>query len=453
MNRTDRTDRRAAPTVLAASLAAVLALGTLTGCGADAGSDSAGGDDKAPLEIWVRKPPGSPTEKTHQDLAAAFTKATGVEAKVTALFDDFETKLQQAAAQKDLPDLIVNDTAQLGTLVKQGLVREVRQSEVAGGDQLIPSSWEAARAADGKYYGVPFSAQTFALFVRKDWREKLGIAPPTGWDQLDALATAFTTGDPDGNGKADTYGYVIPGTTKRGYMDWYFSSFLWSAGGEYFTGEGESLKPAIDSPAAAAAARHLKDQFCADKSVVPGAVTAETTQAHPLFETGKGGIYLTGPYNMARFDKALGKDKYEVLPLPPGPGGKSAVLAEGENTYLMAGSKNPKGQLKYAEFLIGAEGQSAGMAGDTAGNVVRLPVSKTVQLSAVRQDTRWQVFDEVYRTSGRYSPVVKEWTPFRQASAEALNGMVADCGSDPGAVLGKLAASFAEELKKQGAGS
>lgn len=445
-------NRRAASTSLAASLAAVLALTSLTGCGDDSGPTA--GNDQAPLEIWVRKPPGSPTEKTHQELAAAFTKATGVPAKVTALFDDFETKLQQAAAQKKLPDLIVNDTAQLGTLVKQGLVREVDKGAVQGGDQLIPASWEAAKAADGKYYGVPFSAQTFALFVRRDWREKLGIAQPADWDQLDALATAFTTRDPDGNGKADTYGYVIPGTTKRGYMDWYFSSFLWSAGGDYFTGgDPKALKPAIGSPAATAAAQRLKDQFCTAKSVVPGAVTAETTQAHPLFETGKGGIYLTGPYNMSRFDKALGADKYEVLALPAGPGGGNSVLAEGENTYLMAGSKNPKGQLEYAEFLIGAEGQKAGMAGDTAGNVVRLPVNKSVDLASVRTDKRWLVFDKVYREAGRYSPVVKEWTPFRQASAEALNGMVADCGSDPGATLAKLAESFTAELKKQGAGS
>ncbi|MGW6685392.1 sugar ABC transporter substrate-binding protein [Streptomyces sp. NPDC054961] len=445
-------NRRAASTSLAASLAAVLALTSLTGCGGDSGAVA--GDAGAPLRIWVRKPPGSPTEKTHRDLAAAFTKETGIPAEVTALFDDFETKLQQAAAQKKLPDLIVNDTAQLGTLVKQGLVREVDKGAVQGGDQLIPASWDAAKAVDGKYYGVPFSAQTFALFVRKDWREKLGMAQPTDWDQLDALAAAFTTRDPDGNGKDDTYGYVIPGSTKRGYLDWYFSSFLWSAGGDYFSGaDAKSFRPAIDGPAAAGAAQRLKDQFCAARSVVPGAVTAETTQSHPLFESGKGGIYFTGPYNMARFDKALGADAYEVLALPGGPGAAPSVLAEGENTYLMAGSKNPRGQLKYAEFLIGAEGQKAGMAGDTAGNVVRLPVNRSVDLASVRADKRWLVFDEVYRTAGRYSPVVKDWTPFRQASSEALNGMVADCGSDPRATLAQLAASFSAELKKQGAGS
>ncbi|GAA3005327.1 sugar ABC transporter substrate-binding protein [Kitasatospora albolonga] len=437
----------------AVSLAVTFALSSVAACGSDGSGSTASGDDKAPLEIWVRKPPGSNTEKTHQKLAADFTAATGVPAHVTALFDDFETKLQQAAAQKKLPDLIVNDTAQLGTLVKQGLVRQVDKGRVAGGDQLIPQAWDAARAADGKYYGVPFSAQTFALLVRKDWREKLGLAQPTSWDQLDALASAFTSGDPDGNGKADTYGYVVPGSTKRGYLDWYASSFLWSAGGDYFTGEPGSLKPAIAGERSVAAVERLKKQFCTDRSVVPGAVTAETTQAHPLFETGKGGIYLTGPYNMARFDKSLGKDKYEVVPLPAGPGGKSAVLAEGENVYLMAGSKNPNGQQRYAEYLAGPQGQRTGMAGDTDGTVVRLPVNRTVDLAAERTDARWQVFDKVYREAGRYAPAVPEWTPFRQASSETLNAVVADCGSDPEAALDKLASTFAAELKKQGAGS
>ena len=140
----------------------------------------------------------------------------------------------------------------------------------------------------------------------------------------------------------------------------------------------------------------------------------ETTQAHPVFETGKAGIYFTGPYNMARFDKNLGADKYEIAPAPPGPSGKSASLAEGENIYLMAGSKNQAGQERFAEFAISVEGQTIGMAGDTDGNIVRLPVNADVKLSDVRKDTRWQAFEEIYQKVGRYTPAVPDWTPFRQ---------------------------------------
>jgi multiple sugar transport system substrate-binding protein len=185
--------------------------------------------------------------------------------------------------------------------------------------------------------------------------------------------------------------------------------------------------------------------------VVPGSVTAETTQAHPLFESGKGGIYLTGPYNMARFDKNLGKDKYEVVALPAGPGGKSVSLAEGENVYLMAGSANPAGQTRFAEFAVSPEGQSIGMAGDTDGNVVRLPVNRKVSMASVRKDTRWQLFADIYQSAGRYVPIVPDWTPFRQAAADSLNAIVATCSSDPQAELKKLAGTFDAELTKQGA--
>ena len=432
--------------LIAAAGAAILVAAGMTACGDD-GAKSAG----TALQIWVRTPPGQATEKTADQLAAKFTAETGVPTKVTALFDDFETKLQQVAAQKHLPDIVINDTDQLGALVKQGLVREVDKSGFAGQADLTPASWQSATGADGKFYAVPFSAQSFALFIRKDWRERLHLQLPQTWADLDAMARAFTTQDPDGDGKADTYGYVIPASTKRGYTSWYFASFLWSDGGDFFTGHTGAFTPAVDSPQSVAALTEFKKQFCTDKTVVPGAVTTETTQAHPLFETGKGGIYFTGPYNMARFDKNLGKDKYEVVPLPAGPSGTSTSLAEGTNVYLMAGSKQQENQTKFAEYAVSVEGQTIGMAGDSDGNMVRLPVNAKVDMSAVRKDTRWNIFAQIYQKSGRYVPAVPQWTPFRQDSADTFNAIVADCASDPKAQLDKLAQKFSDELTKQGA--
>jgi multiple sugar transport system substrate-binding protein len=434
---------------IAMAAALVIAAGGLAACGGDKPKT----DAKAELQIWVRKPPGSDTEKTDDKLAAQFTTETGIPAKVTALFDDFETKLAQAAAQKKLPDIVINDTDQIGTLVKQGLVREVDKGSLSDAADLTAVSWQAATGADGKQYGVPFSAQSYALLIRKDWRTKLGLDVPTTWAQLDTMAKAFTTKDPDGDGKADTYGYVIPASTTRGYAAWYFSTWLWANGGDFLSGKPGAWTPAINNPQSLAAVNEFKAQFCTDKVVTPGSITAQTTQAHPLFETGKGGIYLTGPYNMARFDKSLGKDKYEVVPLPVGPdgAGKPATLAEGENIYLMAGSKNPDGQTKFAEFATGVEGQTIGMAGSTAGNVVRLPVNSKVDLVKVRNDPRWKLFADIYASSGKSIPAVPDWTPFRQESADTLNAIVSNCASDTKAELDKLANTFTDELTKQGA--
>lgn len=47
---------RRSATTLAAVLAAAVALTTLTACGSGSGDGRGATDDKAPLEIWVRKP-------------------------------------------------------------------------------------------------------------------------------------------------------------------------------------------------------------------------------------------------------------------------------------------------------------------------------------------------------------------------------------------------------------
>src|SRR3954454_14024922 len=159
--------------LLGVAVAAALAATTLTSC-SGSGSDA--------LEIWIRQAPGSDSAKTAQKMADAFTKATGTKAKVVALFDDFETKLQQQAAQKKLPDIVINDTAQLGNMQQQGWLREVDKPKLAGADKVSEQAWKVAQAGDGKFYGTPFSAQAFALIVRSDWRKKVGQEVPRSWD-------------------------------------------------------------------------------------------------------------------------------------------------------------------------------------------------------------------------------------------------------------------------------
>jgi multiple sugar transport system substrate-binding protein len=437
-------------TVLAGCVALFTAM-SLAACGGSAKPAAPSDQDpKAQLEIWVRKPVGGPTEKTAKDLAAKFTAESGIPTNVTAFFDDFETKLQQAAAAKKLPDIVINDSDTVGNLVKQGIVREVDKKKTAGSADLTPVSWQAAQAYDGKYYGVPFSAQSFGLLIRKDWREKLGEPVPTTWDQMAKLAIDFTTKDPDGNGKPDTYGMDVPFATKRGYASWFYSTFLWTGGGDFFTGKNGKYKPAVNTQAAIDTTEWFKGLFCESKVVQPAAITSETTQSHQAFESGKAGIYLTGPYMLGRFDKSLGKDKYEVIALPEGPGGKSVSLAEGENVYLMAGSKNQAGQQKFAEFAASPEGQKIGMsAANAEGTIVRLPVNKKVDMQAERKDPRWDVFADAYKTA-RYFPHIPNWTPIRQTTADSYNSIVANCGSDTKAELDKLADSMKSELTKQG---
>ena len=433
----------------AVSAAAALIVLATTACSSHNAID-APQNPKAVLQIWIRQQPASASAATAARLAKAFTAKTGVKTKVVALYEDFETKLQQQAAQRQLPDIVINDTAQVGSMQYQGWAREVDRQSFVGGDRISDQAWAAAQVSDGRYFGVPFSVQSFALFVRKDWRLKLHLPEPKTWDDLAKMADAFTKKDPDGDGKADTAGFVIPGTTKRGYTAWYMSSYLWSNGGDFLTRVGDGWKPAINNENSVATVNWMKDKFCTQKVVNPDAVSIDTTRAHDTFEKGLGGIYLTGPYMLPRFVKSMGTDKLEVFPLPAGPDGTiQHTLAEGENVYLMSGSRNRAGQTQFAQFATSAEGQTIGMDGDGAGPIVRLPVNQDVNLAAVRSDPRWQTFQQVFDSAGTYMPAVPSWTPFRQTAADTLNAIMANCQSNVRQELDKLAAKFTAELKHQ----
>ncbi|AXE80915.1 sugar ABC transporter substrate-binding protein [Streptomyces atratus] len=421
----------------------------LTSCTSGPAGVDAKQDSKAPLELWVRTTPGGPGEQGTLRVAAAFGKATGYKVEVTAIFDDFETKLQQRAAQKNLPDIVMNDVTQLGAMHSQGLLREIDLDKVKSTEQAVGQALDSGKSVDGKQFGLPYSAQASALLIRKDWREKLKLQVPQNWDDFAAMAEAFTTKDPDGDGKKNTFGLAAPLSTKRGYASWYFSNFLWAAGGDFITETGDGkYKPAMTTKQSVEAVQWFRSLGCKDKVIQPGAVTMETPPTNETFEAGRTGMFVVGPYLMPRFDETLGKDKYEVVPMPKGPK-DATVLAEGGSIYLMAGSENRAGQDAFADFAISAEGQKTGMQGDT-GFTVQLPVNKTVDISKVRPDPRWATYAEAYQNSGRYAPSIPNWTPVRQATAETINALMADCGLDIETKLGELDNQLAGILKEQG---
>lgn len=433
--------------------AALIGIATLALAGCSSAAPGAGGttveqDEKATLEIWTRTTPGSPSEGATKRQVEAFEKATGYKAEVTAIFDDFEIKLAQRAGQKDLPDIVLNDVSQLGTMQSQGILREIDLKEIKNSKDMTEQALKASKAVDGKTYGIPYSAQANALLIRSDWLKNLGLEAPTTWDELVEVAKAFTENDPDGNGQNDTYGLAVPGSTKRGYASWYFSNFLWAAGGDFITGSGDKWLPAMTSDAAIEATTWFRNLQCKAGVIQPGAPSMDTPPTNEAFESGIAGMYVTGPYMLPRFDKVLGADKYEVVPAPKGPK-DSSVLAEGGTVYLMAGSENVKGQTAFADWYVSPEAQTYGMEGDEAFHI-QLPVNTKVQVSDVRDDARWTVFQDAYKESGHYAPTIPSWTPVRQMSADTINALLADCSLDVKDELTKLDGKLTAELLTQG---
>ncbi|MEW9872133.1 ABC transporter substrate-binding protein [Arthrobacter sp. HS15c] len=420
----------------------------LTGCAG--GSAPAATDDGQPIEVWARA--GTDAATTYAAMFKEFTAKTGVQVNFQGV-PDLDQQLQTRAASKKLPDIVINDSAALGNYTAQGYLQKIDKSTVSGNDKIADSLWDETVGLDGASYGVPFSRQTMVTLIRKDWREKLGLPIPETQEDLARLATAFATGDPDGNGQADTYGMTVPGSTERGYLGWWASSYIWQDGGSYLTDEGDGK---FTSNASAAETQEgvswIKQQFCTPGNTQPGALTAATSVASPFFQTGKTGIILTGPYNFSSFDAALGKDAYEVVAAPKG-SVDSTVLAEGENIYVTA-SNGKKDQTKQViDYLVSPDGQKAGM---TAGKqpIVRVPVNADVDAAAVYNDPRWAVVQDALKNSSEAFPSAINFVPIKQAAAESLNKIVSDCAADNVASgLQGLDKAINDELTSQNAKS
>jgi multiple sugar transport system substrate-binding protein len=399
------------------------------------------------IRVWTRS--SNDARKTYDAIAEAFQKKTGIRVDYFNAMTDYEQRLARAAAGNDLPDIVINDTGSLGQFVTMGLAAEIDRAKIKGAEDIHDRAWKSARAFDGKYYAVPTSAQAFVLFIRKDWRTKLGLPLPQNWKDIEALAQAFTERDPDGNGKQDTYGFVFPGSTTRGYASWFMSSYLWQAGGDFLRPVGtDKFKGALDETAAATTIKFFRGLLCEHKAMQPGAINATTAEAIPAFRSGQAGMFFSGPYHISVFDKEPGQDKIEVVQAPPGPK-TSDVLAEGEVAYIMKASQKKAAAQSFIEFLVSPEGQIMGMTTPGGLPIVRLPVNKKVDVGSTYRDPRWQLVADAYATHGHYVPTVPNWQPIRQLTADGFNRLLARCDSDIDAGLKELNKKVNEELAKQ----
>ncbi|MFI7019140.1 ABC transporter substrate-binding protein [Streptomyces sp. NPDC050164] len=428
---------------LAAALAVSGLLFGTAACGSGSGSARAG--DPNTLEVWTRSDPES--AQTYERVFAAFTEKTGIKIDYQPVMN-FDQQLQSRASTKDLPDVMINDTALMGSYQAQGLLEPIDPASIAGHDEITAKSWSSTLGRDGRHYGIPYSRQAMTLFVRKDWREKLGLPQPKTWQDTLALAKAFATRDPDGDDRKNTYGMVVPGSAQNGYVAWWGASWLWQGGVRIIEKDGSGYRPAMDSAAALRTVTWMKDNlFCGDNGVIqPSALTSVTANTTD-FQDGNAGMYLTGPYNISTFDKALGKDKYEVLPAPAGPAGND-VLADGEDIYFGARTGKAKQEQALAAFLISPEGQTLAMTGDHQP-VVRIPVNSTLDAAKVRGDARWSVVQKAYEDASLQFPNAPDWAPIKQDTADSLNALFTYCGSDVRAGLKELNDTLAGDLKDQ----
>lgn len=220
-----------------------------------------------------------------------YEEALGIKVDVMFGTDDSE-RLTRQIASGDIPDLFaINGTLPLfQQLLDEGVLEDMtdyyeqyatplvkRLMTIDGGASLN------AGARDGRIYSLPWWSDTLdsanVLWVREDWRTKLGLPEPKSMDDVRAISTAFATRDPDGNGANDTFGLYISGDGlwEDGYRDALYGffagygayPFIWLNDGSgnivYGKTQGDTIKPALKALQEMYAAKELPPEFALKK--------------------------------------------------------------------------------------------------------------------------------------------------------------------------------------------
>ncbi|MFI1865896.1 extracellular solute-binding protein [Streptomyces jumonjinensis] len=179
------------------SLAAVLTAGALTACGGGSG------DDPDTVRVVYKRSTDNKIRFMDRYLAAVreqFEKAhPGKKIKlipIQATDNDYAAKAQQMmSSPRTAPDLVYEDSFRINSDIKAGYLRPLddRLRKWKEWDQFIGTAKAAARAEDGRTYGVPDGTDTRGLWYDKAVFAKAGLPAdwrPKSWAEVLAAARA-----------------------------------------------------------------------------------------------------------------------------------------------------------------------------------------------------------------------------------------------------------------------
>lgn len=180
--------RPTTPLLLATAL---VAAGTLTACGGDSG------DDPDTVKVSFKQSTDNQIKVMDtylEDIKKQFEKENpGKKVKlvpIKAPDSEYYTKLQQMMrSPKTAPDLVYEDTFLINSDITSGYLKPLDQylDKWKDWDQFIETSKTAAKAADGKTYGVPDGTDTRGLWFSKAIFKKAGLPAdwqPKSWDDI-----------------------------------------------------------------------------------------------------------------------------------------------------------------------------------------------------------------------------------------------------------------------------
>ncbi|MEO0561401.1 MAG: maltose ABC transporter substrate-binding protein [Chloroflexota bacterium] len=232
------------------------------------------------------------------DLGEQFEADTGIALEIVEfpsaeIRDQFTT----AAPAGEGPDIVVGAHDWLGELVVNGLLEEVDLGDKA---ELFTESSVNAFNYEGTIYGMPYAVENVALYYNTSLVEEA----PTTWAEVREISESLVeSGDSE-------FGWVIQENDPYHFfpVQTAFGGFVF--GFDAATGYNPA-EVGIDSEGTVAAFTFLDEYVQA--GLMPTGLDGDSMNI--LFEEGQAAMVISGPWNLGRYQDALG-DNLGIAALP-----------------------------------------------------------------------------------------------------------------------------------------
>ncbi|MBD7956492.1 extracellular solute-binding protein [Microbacterium sp. Sa4CUA7] len=272
----------------------------MTACTADPGAS----EETLESVTWMTMLHTPTTPEKGGPVESALEEYTGMDIEFQWVPDaSKDEKVNAAIASDSLAD-ITTLTNIANTSVRQALASgqfwdvEPYLEEFPNLAEIPDQTLDSARVA-GHLYGVPIQKPIarYGVVVRQDWLDNLGLEVPHTIEELAEVAVAFTENDPDGNGVADTTGFVD--RAESSILGFRMLSGYFGAG-NIFEADGDEIIPSFTTDAFKEAMQWYRGLY--EQGAVNGEfVTMQKQNQIDAIAQGKGGIVVTGLFEAKNY--------------------------------------------------------------------------------------------------------------------------------------------------------
>ena len=291
---------------------------------------------------------------------------------------DYDEKMNLCIGSGTIPEMMNVNATQYRALLKYDMIQPLDQyfedyaSDTlkgyveSGGDELQ----KCITNDKGEMMAIPAPSMMVGemneMWIRQDWLDNLGLEVPRTWDEMAAVAEAFVTQDPDGNGEDDTIGILGPGNSNhindigdnQFGLDPLFCSFQ-SYPQYWLQDEDGTVKYGSIQPETRVALEKIQKLYT-DKLIDPEMLVRNNCQEAVL--SGKVGIFF-GPwwsgYTVGEATLA-GEADWRAYFTPLSEDGKYYThMPDPTSKYVVVSKscKNPEAAFKIISYLVANEQQ------------------------------------------------------------------------------------------------